>query len=97
MLSKKGHNIIFIAAKDKKKREIDYYNNLKIYRFISFALPGSNGQYVLSFPTISRLKKILIHENIDIVHIIDPTPSSFICIKAAKILDIKIYYYLYII
>ena len=90
MLSKKGHNIIFIAAKDKKKREIDYYNNLKIYRFISFALPGSNGQYVLSFPTISRLKKILIHENIDIVHIIDPTPSSFICIKAAKILDIKI-------
>jgi glycosyltransferase involved in cell wall biosynthesis len=89
-LKKKGHKIIFIAAKDKEKREISFHNGFKIYRFFSFPLPGSKGQYLLSFPRVKKIKQILSEEEIDLIHIIDPTISARLCIKAAKSLGIKI-------
>lgn len=89
-LKNRGHRIIFIAAKDKDKRKVGYFNGFKVYRFASFALPGSKGQYLLSFPKIKRIKKILVHEKINIVHLIDPTPSSIQSLRAAKSLGIKV-------
>lgn len=88
-LRKRGHKIIFIAANDKSKKPVNYYHNFKIYRFLSVILPGSKGQYILSFPTKKRVEKILKNEKIDILHAIDPTPASVLCIKVAKSLGIK--------
>lgn len=89
-LRERGHKIIFIAAKDKEKKKISYYEGFKIYRFLSIALPGSKGQYIMSFPRIKRIKQILKEERIDIVHLIDPTISSILGIKAARALKIPV-------
>jgi len=89
-LKKRGHKIIFIAAKDKEKRDISFYEGFKIYRFFSIALPGSKGQYLISFPKVKAIKHILNEEKIDLVHVIDPTPAAILCVKAAKSLGIKV-------
>ncbi len=89
LLRKKGHKVILITSKSPGTKNIDYYNNIKTYRFLSIPLPKSGGIY-LSFPTISQIKKILIKEQIDIVHIMLPTFSSIMAAKAARLLGIKV-------
>ncbi|MFH1284517.1 MAG: hypothetical protein ABIH78_02925 [Candidatus Peregrinibacteria bacterium] len=41
-LRKRGHKIIFIAAKDKSKKHISHYNNFKIYHFLSISLANKS-------------------------------------------------------
>jgi glycosyltransferase involved in cell wall biosynthesis len=88
-LKSRGNKIVFIAAKDEEGKSISYYKGFKIYRFLSFALPGSKGQYILSLPTKKKIIQILKDEKINIVHVIDPTPASIIGISAARYLGIK--------
>ena len=90
LLSKKGHKIIFIAAKYPNTPSIDYYNNIKIYRFTSIKLPKSENQFYLGFPTENKIRKIFLEEKIDILHVMIPTPSVFSTMKAARILNIPI-------
>ncbi len=87
-LKEHGHKIVFIAAKDADKKSISHFKLFKIYRFRSLALPGSKGQYLLSLPNKKKIKEILLKEKIDVLHAIDPTPASIICINAANSLGI---------
>ena len=91
LLKKRGHKVIFIAAKSPKSNgNTDYYKGIKAYRFSSILLPKTEKQLYISFPTESKIKKILVDEKIDILHNIIPTPSSITATKAAKALKIKV-------
>ena len=90
LLSKKGHKVIFIAAKYKDVSSIDFYNGIKIYRFASIKLPKSDNQFYLGFPTENKIKEIFQQEKINILHIMIPTPSVFATMRAAKSLGIPI-------
>lgn len=89
-LSKKGHKIVFIAAKSPKNRYDGYHLDIKIYRFFALLLPKTENKLYVSFPTHRQVKNILINEKIDILHVIIPTPSVLISMQAAKSLGIKI-------
>lgn len=90
LLKKKGHKIIFIAAKYPGRPEIDSYNRMKIYRFPSISVPKMEGQFYISFPNKKRVKEILEKEKIDILYVIIPTPSAILTMGVAKELGIKI-------
>ncbi len=89
-LKERGHTVIIFAAKEKNKREITFYKKMKVYRFPAIMMPGSQGQFLISFPRAAKVKQILLQEKIDIIHVTDPTPSALLSIKAAKELKIKI-------
>lgn len=89
-LKKRGHKIIFIIAKSPKNKDLESFKNIKIYKFISFLLPKSEKSFYLALPRISKIKAILLDEKIDIVHIMIPTVSGIVAVKAAKALDKKI-------
>ncbi|MFA6462109.1 MAG: glycosyltransferase [Candidatus Woesearchaeota archaeon] len=86
-LKERGHKVIFIAAQQKDKEKIDYHKGIKIYRFLSLTFTKRNFPFIV--PIKKNIKNILTEEKIDIVHIIDPTPASILCIKVAKSLGIK--------
>jgi glycosyltransferase involved in cell wall biosynthesis/pimeloyl-ACP methyl ester carboxylesterase len=90
LLKNRGHKIIFIAAKSPKNPQDNFYQDMKIYRFFSIYLPKSENQFYFSFPTAGKLKKIFKEENIDVIHIIIPTPSAIAAIRAAEYLGLKI-------
>ena len=90
LLKKKGHKIIFIAAKYPGRPVIDYYKKIKIYRFPSVLVPKTEGQFYISFPTKKKIKRIFEKEKIEILHIMIPTPAVIPSIKAAQELGIKI-------
>jgi len=90
LLRKRGHKIIFIAAKSPNGNKEDYYQDIRVYRFFSILLPKTENQLYMSLPTINKLKKIFKEEKIDIVHVIIPTPSAVISVMAAKKLGLKI-------
>ena len=88
-LRARGHKVIFAEAKNKSKEDKIIWKGFKVYKFFSFFLPGSDGQYPLAFATKKRIRRILYEEKIDIVHAIDPTPLSIAFIKVANELGIK--------
>lgn len=90
LLSKKGHKIIFIAAKYPKMNDIDFHGDIKIYRFSSLVLPKSEKKFYISFPSSKSLQKVFSDEKIEVVHIMLPTPSAIIAIKAARKLNLKV-------
>jgi len=90
LLKKRGHNIVFIAAKSPNGNNSEYYKDIKIYRFFSILLPKTENQLYMSLPTINKLKKIFKDEKINIVHVIIPTPSAVVSVMAAKKLGLKI-------
>ncbi len=89
LLKERGHNVIFIGAKNKEHRKDSYHNGIKTYRYRSIPIPKSNG-WNLAFPTIKELKKVFQEEKIDVVHLILPMSGSIVAIKAAGALGMKI-------
>lgn len=89
-LKNKKHYIIFFASKSPYSKDVNNYKGVPIYRFRSVLLPKTENRFRLAFPTVTEIKKILISERINILHIILPTPLAFISIRAAKSLGIKI-------
>lgn len=90
ILSQRGHKVIFIAAKSPSNHDVNYYKDIKIYRFFSILLPKTEKLMYISFPAEKEIKKILEDEQINILHNTIPTPSSIISTKAAKALDIAV-------
>ncbi|MFH0833803.1 MAG: glycosyltransferase [Patescibacteria group bacterium] len=90
ILHARGHKIIFLSSRSPQRRTDDFFEGMKVYRSASFLLPKSEGQLYLSFPTISKLKKILVEEEIDILHAMIPVPATALAIKAAQSLGKKI-------
>lgn len=89
LLTARGHKLIFIGARDKLNRENNFYHRMKTYRYRSVPLPKSGGWY-LAFPTTAEIKKILVEEKIDIIHIWLPMSGALMVTKAASSLGIKI-------
>jgi 1,2-diacylglycerol 3-alpha-glucosyltransferase len=90
LLKKKGHNVIFIAAKRENSKKIDYYNNIKVYGFNAVRMPLSQNKFHVIFPSAKSLKKIFVDEKIDVVHVMQPLPSALSAIKAGRELKLKI-------
>ncbi len=90
LLSSRGHKLIFIAAKSPSNRENNYYKDIKVYRFFSLLLPKTENMFYISFPIIRQVRKILEDEKIDILHVIIPTPSAVVAMRAARELGIKV-------
>jgi glycosyltransferase involved in cell wall biosynthesis len=90
LLSKKGHKVIFIAARLSGTPEIDHYKGMKIYRFFSIVVPKTEKRVFFAFPNAKKIKKIFIDEKIDILHVMVPTFSAIVSIKAAKSLGINV-------
>lgn len=89
LLRERGHHVIFISARLKEYPENAYFQGTKVYRFRSIPLPKSGG-WATAFPTINEIKKVLIDEKIDIVHLVLPMSAAIIAVKAARSLGIKI-------
>lgn len=89
MLQKRGHRVIFIAAKSKENPTDDICHGMKVYRFRSIPLPKSGGWH-LAFPTVGEIKKIFQDEGVDVVHIILPMSGAVVAMWAARSLGIKI-------
>ena len=90
-LKKQGHKLIFISGKPpNNKKDIDVYNGIKTYRFVSLPLPKAHNKFLLAFPSVKKLKEIFSKEKIDLVHVMIPCPSTSVAIKAAKSLGIKV-------
>lgn len=90
ILTKRGHKIIFVAAKSPKNPTDNYWGGIKAYRFPSILLPKSEGQLYIAFAGKNKIKKILKEEEIDVVHIMIPTPTAIASTKAAKELGIGV-------
>jgi glycosyltransferase involved in cell wall biosynthesis len=58
--------------------------NLTIYRFSSFTLPKSEGEYALSFPSFRRIRQIFEREEIDVLHCHVPSLLSLACVLQAR-------------
>jgi len=89
LLKKRGHNVILITSRHPGTKKEEYYHGMKTYRIFSLPFPKTNKQFYMSFPKKSELKKILVKEKIDILHVVDPGPSTKISIKVAQSLGIK--------
>ncbi len=90
LLVKKGHTVIFIAAKYPNSPDVDEYNGIKIYRFRSIKVPKTENQFYISFPKQKQIKEVLIKEKIEILDVVIPTPAAITATRAAKKLGIKI-------
>ena len=89
-LEKKGHKIVFIAARSPKNPDHNYHGTIKAYRFPAFLLPKSEGQMRIAMVRTKTIKKILEDEQIDIVHTMIPTFAGIASTRAARELDIPI-------
>ena len=89
LLSKNGHNIIYIGAKDKQNKTNGHFVGGKVFRFRSIPVPKSGGWH-LAFPTIGEIKKILLDEKIDVVHMWLPMSGAVVAQMTARALGVKI-------
>ncbi len=89
-LEKRGHKIVFIAARSPKNPDHNYHGTIKAYRFPAFLLPKSEGQMRIAMVRAKTIKKILQDEEIDIVHTMIPTFAGIASTRAARELDIPI-------
>lgn len=90
ILKKRGHHVVFLAAKYPGTKEIDYYDGIKIYRFRSFPLPKFEKLIRISFPKTKEIDEIIEKEKIDIIHIMVPTPAALSSLKSAKKHGLKV-------
>lgn len=89
-LQKRGHKIIYLAAKSPYNKDIDTYKNTPVYKFRSILIPKTENRFRFALPSVSEIETIFKKEKIDILHILLPTPLAFISIKAARRLGIKV-------
>ena len=91
LLAQKGHKVIFITGRSPQNPKDNFYKNIiRTYRFHGVLLPKTDGQLYISFPSSKKVAKILRDEQIDVIHIMIPTPSAVTSMKAAKLLGVKI-------
>jgi 1,2-diacylglycerol 3-alpha-glucosyltransferase len=84
LLTKRGHKVIFLAAKLPGKPKTDSKDGISFIRPRSILIPNFEKTLGVSFPMIKEIKKILTKEKIDIIHIMVPSFASIISIIAAK-------------
>ncbi|PIN77348.1 hypothetical protein COV15_02160 [Candidatus Woesearchaeota archaeon CG10_big_fil_rev_8_21_14_0_10_34_12] len=71
VLSKKGHEIIFIGSKNRLNKEsFRVYRGFKIYRFPGIANPFTGGIYYQTIPIKSKIREILKREMPDVIYMV---------------------------
>lgn len=86
----RGHNVSFLAAKSHFNPKSNIHSGMKMHRFPSILVPKSDGRWHITLPSIKKIKKIIKEEEIDVVHVILPLPSSIMAIKAARSMGVGI-------
>lgn len=90
LLTKKGHHVILVGAKDSRQEPLNEYKGIPMYQFFSIPVPGSNRFYFQSFPSKNTLKKLFVKEKIEIVHTMFPSYSCLMAKRAAKELNLPV-------
>jgi glycosyltransferase involved in cell wall biosynthesis len=83
-LMERGHRVTIITSKSKSREAVEKRENLTVYRFPSFTLPKSEGEYALSFPSFHRIRQIYEREGIDVLHCHVPSLLSLACVLEAR-------------
>jgi glycosyltransferase involved in cell wall biosynthesis len=83
-LVERGHRITIVTSKCKSKEAVEKKENFTVYRFSSFTLPKSEGEYALSFPSSHRIRQIFEREGIDVLHCHVPSLLSLACVLEAR-------------
>ena len=89
-LSARGHKVIYIAARSPKYQKNSQHGMIKAYRFPGILLPKTEGQLRIAFTSKKKIREILLHEKIDIVHHMIPTLLAVASTSAAKELGIPV-------
>lgn len=84
LLKEMGHTIVFFAGKAPEHQTDDTWEDMKVYRFRSMLLPKTDERFYMGFPTTNEAADILKKEQIDIVHVVVPTPAAIAVVRAAK-------------
>jgi 1,2-diacylglycerol 3-alpha-glucosyltransferase len=82
--TERGHNVTIVTSKCRSKEPVEKRDNLTVYRFPSFTLPKSEGEYALSFPSFHRIRQIYEKEAIDVLHCHVPSLLSLACVLEAR-------------
>ncbi len=90
LLKERGHHIVFIAGKAPEHEHDDTWEDMKVYRFRSMLLPKTDERFYMGFPSTREAVEVLQKENIDIVHVVVPTPAAISTVRAAKRLGIPV-------
>lgn len=90
LLAKRGHKVIFIAARSPRFPKNSMHGSIKAYRFPGFLMPKSEGQLYISLPRTKQIKKILEDEGVHVVHTTIPTPAAIAATRAARALGLPI-------
>lgn len=81
----RGHRITIVTSKCNLSRESEERRrNLTVYRFPSFTLPKSEGEYAFSFPSFRKIRQIFERERIDVLHCHIPSLLSLGCVLEAR-------------
>jgi len=82
-LVERGHKVTIFTSKGNGKKSVEKKENCTVYRFSSFTLPKSEGEYALSFPSFRRIRRIFEAEGIDVLHCHVPSFLSIACVLEA--------------
>jgi 1,2-diacylglycerol 3-alpha-glucosyltransferase len=83
----RGHNVTIVTSKCRSRETVEKRENLTVYRFPSFTLPKSEGEYAFSFPSFHsfhRIRQIYETEGIDVLHCHIPSFLSLACVLEAR-------------
>jgi glycosyltransferase involved in cell wall biosynthesis len=80
----RGHRVTIVTSKCRNKNLTEERENLTVYRFPSFTLPKSEGEYALSFPNFHKIRQIYEREAVDVLHCHVPSLLSLACVLEAR-------------
>ncbi len=97
-LKKKGHKITVITARRNNQKEVDNIRGIKIYHVKSKKMPFALKEYPMlqAVPEEEELKKILIEEKIEIIHLLSYAKMGKTTLKVAKGLKIPLIFGLHV-
>ncbi len=91
-LAKGGHKIVLITTGPEKS--VSYVDGVKIIRIKALPSPGSNGGFYMPYiVSQKRIKRILLEEKVQVVHVMIPTPLCLTASRAAKKLNLPLIAY----
>jgi glycosyltransferase involved in cell wall biosynthesis len=90
ILRARGHHVILIGSRPSGEKPVTAYEGIPYYQFFALPTPGTNRLFYQSFPRKSALRKVLVDERIEIVHVMFPSYSCGVAKKLAKELRLPI-------
>lgn len=89
-LVERGHEVAIFASRKTGQPKREIIKGITIYRFSSVCLPKTNKALYVGFPFPPNIFKIMKREKFDVVHYNIQDYLAFLCILAAKKLNIPL-------